>query len=193
MTHKQNAVAVVLMMLASILIVGIGDKIQQTKEAKQYETYRQITIDDSNAESKQTSSQSDEETRTSSAYYKHEEWHDQLKGLKPYIFDFQEAGRQFGIDYKLLVSIAALESGWGESHYAKANNNIFGWCSGEMKFESVRECIFHVAEFLKTEYLTPGGRYFEGYEIADIAIHYNENPPLWTSKVTEIYENLEVK
>lgn len=113
-----------------------------------------------------------------------------LKGLEQYKSAFIKAGQQFGIDYKLLISIAILESGWGTSRYAIENNNIFGWCSGQQKFNSVEECIYYVAEFLSREYLNPSGMYYEGTSIDGIAKHYNENPQKWAEEVKYIYERL---
>lgn len=113
-----------------------------------------------------------------------------LKGLNQYKSAFIDAGQQFGIDYKLLISIAILESGWGTSKHAVENNNIFGWCSGRQKFKSVESCIYYVAEFLSREYLSPDGMYFEGNGIDSIAKHYNENPQKWAEEIKKIYGRL---
>ena len=113
-----------------------------------------------------------------------------LKGLNQYKSAFINAGQQFGIDYKLLISIAILESGWGTSTHAIENNNIFGWNSGVTKFKSVEHCIYYVAEFLSREYLSPDGMYFEGNGIDDIAKHYNENPQKWAGEIKIIYGRL---
>ena len=114
-----------------------------------------------------------------------------LKGLNQYKSAFISAGQKFGIDYKLLISIAILESGWGTSKHAVENNNIFGWNSGVTKFKSVEHCIYYVAEFLSREYLSPDGMYFEGYGIDSIAKHYNENPQKWAGEIKKIYGGLE--
>ena len=114
-----------------------------------------------------------------------------LKGLNQYKSAFINAGQKFGIDYKLLISIAILESGWGTSTHAVENNNIFGWCSGQQKFKSVESCIYYVAEFLSREYLDPDGMYFEGNGIDSIAKHYNENPRKWAEEIKKIYGGLE--
>ena len=101
--------------------------------------------------------------------------YEQIKGLAPYANAFLQAEEQSGINAKLLIAISALESGWGTSELAKTNNNLFGWTSssGYASFNTVEECITYVAWFLKNEYLSPGGQYFEGYGVDNINVHYN--------------------
>jgi beta-N-acetylglucosaminidase len=173
-----------LLIISAIFIVGVFEKNQHQHEAN---TYTQIKIEETQTglvgeTSAQDSFNQGTETITEITL--------DLRGLAPYYNTFVSAGAKYNVDYKLLISIAALESGWGESYYAKTNNNIFGWCSGEMYFNSVEECIYHVAEFLSREYLSPTGMYYEGADIDAIAMHYNENPQRWAKEVKQIYEYL---
>ena len=99
------------------------------------------------------------------------------------------------IDPILVASIAALESGWNSSPVAEKYNNLFGWTNNDgtyRRFESKDECIKYVCEQLKEHYLTPDGKYFEGYEIADICVHYNGNEE-WTQAIEEIYKQIQNK
>lgn len=99
------------------------------------------------------------------------------------------------IDPILVASIAALESGWNSSPVAEKYNNLFGWTNNDgtyRRFESKDECIKYVCEQLKEHYLTPDGKYFEGYEIADICIHYNGSEE-WTQAIEEIYKQIQNK
>lgn len=97
------------------------------------------------------------------------------------------------IDPILVASIAALESGWNSSPVAEKYNNLFGWTNNDgtyRRFESKDECIKYVCEQLKEHYLTPDGKYFEGYEIADICVHYNGSEE-WTQAIEEIYKQIQ--
>ena len=99
------------------------------------------------------------------------------------------------IDPILVASIAALESGWNSSPVAEKYNNLFGWTNNDgtyRRFESKDECIKYVCEQLKEHYLTPDGKYFEGYEIADICVHYNGSEE-WTQAIEEIYKQIQNK
>ena len=97
------------------------------------------------------------------------------------------------IDPILVAAIAALESGWNSSSVAEKYNNLFGWTNNDgtyRRFESKDECIKYVCEQLKEHYLTPDGKYFEGYEIADICVHYNGSEE-WTQAIEEIYKQIQ--
>lgn len=99
------------------------------------------------------------------------------------------------IDPILVAAIAALESGWNSSAVAEKYNNLFGWTNNDgtyRRFESKDECIKYVCEQLKEHYLTPDGKYFEGYEIADICVHYNGSEE-WTQAIEEIYKQIQNK
>lgn len=99
------------------------------------------------------------------------------------------------IDPILVASIAALESGWNTSYAANEYNNLFGWTNNDgtyKRFESKDECIKYVCEQLKEHYLTSDGKYFEGYEIADICVHYNGREE-WTQAIEELYEQIQNK
>lgn len=99
------------------------------------------------------------------------------------------------IDPILVAAIAALESGWNSSPVAEKYNNLFGWTNNDgtyRRFESKDECIKYVCEQLKEHYLTPDGKYFEGYEIADICVHYNGSEE-WTQAIEEIYKQIQNK
>ena len=99
---------------------------------------------------------------------------------------------EYDIDPILVASIAALESGWDSSPVAERYNNLFGWTNNDgtyKVFETKDECIEFVCKQIKENYLTPNGKYFEGYEIAYICVHYNGSEE-WTKAVIEIYEQI---
>lgn len=90
----------------------------------------------------------------------------ELEPLAPYFIQAQE---DYGIDAVFLAAIAAEESGWGRHRFRK--NNIFGFENCD--FDSWEQCIDHAAKWIKTQYLTPGGLYYEGVGVTDINVHYN--------------------
>lgn len=92
-----------------------------------------------------------------------------LYDLVPLADYFIEAQETYGIDAIFLAAVAAEESGWGRYKFRK--NNIFGFENCD--FDSLEHCVDHAASWLKTQYLTPGGTYYEGAGVADINKHYN--------------------
>jgi len=57
--------------------------------------------------------------------------------------DFLVAADRYDLDWRLLPAIAIIESSGGK-HYK--NNNIFGWDSCNMRFDTLRDGIHHVAQ-----------------------------------------------
>lgn len=109
------------------------------------------------------------------------------KSLKTYAWAFLEAERTYNVNAVFLSAVAAFESGWGESSIARNRNNLFGWTGngGYRYFDSVPECIMYVAKHLRTNYLTPGGSCFHGYEVEDIAVSYCPGG-YWSGQVKSI-------
>ena len=56
--------------------------------------------------------------------------------------DFLQAADRNGLDWRLLPSIAMVESS-GAKHYR--NNNIFGWDNGDLRFRSIHSSIHEIA------------------------------------------------
>ena len=106
-----------------------------------------------------------------------------LVPLAPYFLEVEEL---YGVNACYLASIAALESGWGRYQFRK--NNLFGF--GQMSFDSPEECIYYVAEFLATNYLSENGRYFGGgYKLQHVNKYYNGSDE-WLYKVNSIYKGI---
>lgn len=116
-----------------------------------------------------------------------EELAERLKyDLKPLAKTFLEAEEKSGINACFLAAVSALESGWGR--YQFRENNIFGF--GRMTFESEEECILHVAEYLRKNYLNEDGKYYRGGTIADIGKIWCPDDGTWVRLVTGIYGGL---
>lgn len=105
-----------------------------------------------------------------------------LKGLGEY---FVKAEQEHGVNALFLASVAALESGWGR--YCFKENNMFGY--GSMSFNSKEECIDFVAMKLKENYLSPNGKYHNGYTIDAVNKRYNGRVE-WATTVTQIMGGL---
>lgn len=112
--------------------------------------------------------------------------------LKDYAECFLEAERKTGVNAVFIASVAALESGWGRSPAANAMNNLFGWSyKGEyVVFESPEQSIEVVAQKLKDNYLTEGGKYFNGYTIEAVNVRYNTNGDFWGNEVRSILNSI---
>lgn len=104
-----------------------------------------------------------------------------LYDLKPLAHYFIQAQEKYGIDAVFLAAVSAEESGWGR--YQFRDNNIFGFENCD--YDSLEACVDGAASWLYTEYLTPGGRYYEGVGVADINKHYNGRDT-WEEHVTDI-------
>jgi hypothetical protein len=105
-----------------------------------------------------------------------------LKGLGA---DF--AGEDGKVNAVFLMSVAALESGWGR--YKINQYNLFGMYNYSP--QSYSQCIDHVADVLAANYLTPGGKWFNGDTISGVNKDYCVNPDgsprtSWTNEVSGI-------
>jgi len=81
--------------------------------------------------------------------------------------EFLVAADRHGLDWRLLPSIAFIESTGGKNYW---NNNIMGWGSSREAFTSVRAGIQHVAERLKN------ARYYRNKGTRDLLRTYNPAP-----------------
>lgn len=78
--------------------------------------------------------------------------------------EFLEAADKNDLDWRLLPTIAVVESGGGRNH---TNNNVFGWDSGRQGFPSVRAGIHTVASRLANSKL------YKGKDLKGILRTYN--------------------
>lgn len=92
---------------------------------------------------------------------------------------FKDAEEKYGVNALFLVSLAMHESNVGKSKIAQMKNNIFGFQAYDRapfdysrRFSSKEECIDYVAEYVAKNYLSPNGKYFNGYSIESMNIYY---------------------
>lgn len=93
------------------------------------------------------------------------------QAMKPYISTIVKAERTYGINALYLLCKLGLESGWGR--YMSAENNIAGWTNDDgsfRDFDSVEDCILHVAKNISTTY-----RETVGTKLGDVCERYCPN------------------
>lgn len=115
--------------------------------------------------------------------------------LQKYANVFIEAEQRYGVNAVFLTSLAALESGWGTSEFARVRNNLFGFQSYDKdlnktaKFSSKTECIYFVAKYLQQQYLSTEGKHYTGVRIIDINKKYSTSEE-WKNKIVSIMNTL---
>ncbi|HET7325493.1 MAG TPA: N-acetylmuramoyl-L-alanine amidase [Halococcus sp.] len=95
-----------------------------------------------------------------------------------------------------MAAHAALESAWGRSSIAQAKNNIYGFdardiCPAECAngYASFEQCVREVMAYVDTEYLTPGGDWYEGTTLRAMNVHYATDQQ-WAEKIASIMNDL---
>jgi beta-N-acetylglucosaminidase len=98
------------------------------------------------------------------------------------------AAQKYRINPTYILAHAIHESDRGRSHICNEKNNLFGFMAFDAsafasakEFESPAECIDFVMERINTNYLTPGGKYFEkrpclGNKEFGMNVHYATDP-----------------
>ncbi len=100
--------------------------------------------------------------------------------VKPLARDFVAAADRHNLDWRLLPSIAFVESSGGKTFH---NNNIFGWSNGDHRFVSVKESIHTVAERLANSH------YYRNKPIDKILTTYNPVPG-YRERVRDVMNDL---
>jgi hypothetical protein len=99
---------------------------------------------------------------------------------KAFARDFVRAADQHNLDWRLLPSLAFVESGGGK---AFKNNNMFGWQNGDHRFRSVKDSIHRVAERLANSH------YYRDKDLDQLLYTYNPIPG-YTERVRWVMEDL---
>lgn len=87
--------------------------------------------------------------------------------VKDLSVDFLVAADRNELDWRLLPSIAFVESTGGKAYQ---NNNIFGWDNGDIRFPSIKDGIHRVGEELAVS------RYYKGKTLDQKLRTYNRFP-----------------
>lgn len=103
--------------------------------------------------------------------------------------DFKKAEEKYEVNAILLMGMAKHETGNGHSYLAKTKNNLFGFnaidqdpINSANTFKDKGESIDHVAKFLKENYLSEDGKYYNGVSTKSIGKLYASDPE-WSNKV----------
>lgn len=100
--------------------------------------------------------------------------------VEKYAADFVVAADRNQLDWRLLPSIALVESSGGK---AFMNNNIFGWDSCKQKFPSVQAGIHAVAERLNN------APQYRGKDLDGMLKTYNQRP-IYSKTVKRVMQQL---
>ena len=105
---------------------------------------------------------------------------------------FVRAARQQGINTYYVAAHAAYDSAWGTSPVATRKNNLFGYgvapaCPFECAatFATQAASIDFITQLVKTDYLTPGGRFYTTGTLAGMEPIYSQNPN-WAEGVAAV-------
>lgn len=105
---------------------------------------------------------------------------------------FVRAARQQGINTYYVAAHAAYDSAWGTSLVATRKNNLFGYgvtptCPLECAatFATQAASIDFITQLVKTDYLTPGGRFYTTGTLAGMEPIYSQNPN-WAEGVAAV-------
>lgn len=103
--------------------------------------------------------------------------------------DFKKSEEKYEVNAILLMGMAKHETGNGHSYLAKTKNNLFGFnaidqdpINSANTFKDKGESIDHVAKFLKENYLSEDGKYYNGISTKSIGKLYASDPE-WSNKV----------
>jgi hypothetical protein len=109
---------------------------------------------------------------------------------------FAKAEKDTGVNAQYLLAHAIHESGWGTSSIYKEKHNLFGISAfdrspGESAttFKDDADCIDYMAHFVKRDYLSPNGRYFEGATLKGMNVHYATDKG-WAEKIANIADDM---
>lgn len=109
---------------------------------------------------------------------------------------FKRAEDIYGVNAYVLLAMAKLESGWGESRIARDKNNLFGFraydrdpYNSSESYNTYADSIYDVARHLSESYLKPSGQYFNGFSLEDVNKKYCSDSS-WAPKLRKIIKEL---
>ena len=127
------------------------------------------------------------------------------KNFIPYASTLITTEQKYHVNVFFLIGIEALESGWCTSRISQNCNNLGGvreskahpsnGCGrnkggGFAYFNTVNEFIDYHGSMLHTNYLTPGGKYYNGPTPSGVVVKYCPGCTSWPGSVTSIANSL---
>ena len=125
-----------------------------------------------------------------------------LKGTNLYELApvYMEAERLYGVNAFFMIGLCAQESAWGTSYRAVHDNNLTGFgvysdSSTGLNSETKRDNILRTASWIKRQYLTKTGLYYNGLSIKDVNTRYcigkdGKADYHWSDNITSIARSL---
>lgn len=117
-------------------------------------------------------------------------------GLEGLGASFVEAEQKYNVNAWFLTGLAMHESGNGSSKIATEKNNVFGFQAYDASpyasartFSSKAEGVDAVAKYISENYLTAGGKYYNGVSIDSIGKRYATDPN-WSTAIKKQMANL---
>ena len=105
---------------------------------------------------------------------------------------------RYGVNLVYVVSIMALESGWGKSSRANNGSNnitghsVYGDDSPGTQFSSWEACVEETFRLLSQDYLNPNGVYYRGTSVWNVGVTYCVSAD-WADKINGIANELASK
>lgn len=102
---------------------------------------------------------------------------------------YAEKEQTHGINALFLISVAQLESGFGNSKLAQNCNNLGGIKNGGdgyMEFPTKQDCVEYQSTLLRDDYLAENGKYYSGKTTKDVSKKYCEGSESWYTQVESL-------
>lgn len=102
---------------------------------------------------------------------------------------YAEKEQSHGLNALFMISVAQLESGFGNSKLAKNCNNLGGiknGGNGYMEFPTLQDCVEYQATLLRDDYLSEDGKYYSGKTTKDVSQKYCEGSESWYTQVESL-------
>lgn len=116
--------------------------------------------------------------------------------LKKYAQDFINVQNKSGVNAQYLVAHAIWETGWGSSDLTVYKTNFFGYGAYDScpftcayYFPSGYDSINYVAYQVKTDYLTSGGKYYNGANLIGMNVRYATDQN-WKNGIASLMQSI---
>lgn len=178
---------IILALAVLALMYGTGNRMAELdakEKAKSYEYDRKMLeqqiedLKNGQAQASQTVSQSELVLKSNVSPEQLNKFLEKtnMKGLG---YSFKAAEQEYSVNAVFLTAVAVHESGFGTNTISKKKNNIMSICaydwspvSSATSYKTRTDCILRGAELLKKNYLTKGGKYFNGATLEGVNKKY---------------------
>jgi beta-N-acetylglucosaminidase len=170
-----------------VIVLGIGNSFgkELEKEKEQQYKYERKMLEQEIEELKSGQAQASQIVSQSELISKSNIQAEQLNkflektNMKGLGYSFKAAEQEYSVNSVFLTAVAVHESGFGTNTISKKKNNIMSICaydwspvSSATSYKTRTDCILRGAELLKKNYLTKGGKYFNGATLEGVNKKY---------------------